>query len=29
MLNATFFERIEVGADGELGDIKLMPVFLR
>lgn len=27
MLNATFFERIEVGVDGELVDIKLMPVY--
>jgi site-specific DNA recombinase len=27
MLNATFFERIEVGVDGELMDIKLMPVY--
>lgn len=27
MLNAAFFERIEVGIDGELIDVKLMPVF--
>jgi DNA invertase Pin-like site-specific DNA recombinase len=27
MLNATFFECIEVGVDGELADIKLMPVY--